>query len=195
MAFNHHTLKSNAEGLQELAWSRYAPGFIQTPSRSIDFIDLLRNNSYSFILKDGSIIQLMYLFDKHQLKKYRYLYYPCPIQLDESFERYEEGLAEFILERLSSMQIEDVPNRAPIRFDFEAGKSAEYHPTSHVTINDQSCRIPLKSPLGFDDFAKFVMENFYAETWQIAEVRKQIKLENYEVCLSNHDRSRIHLTW
>jgi hypothetical protein len=85
--------------------------------------------------------------------------------------------------------------RSPIHFDLAPGATADFHPASHITINDPSCQIPARSPLKFDTFIKFVLENFYLQTWQHSKVRHALAFSQENECLSAHDKGRAYLNW
>jgi hypothetical protein len=85
--------------------------------------------------------------------------------------------------------------KSPIRFDYTPGAAADYHPASHITLNDPSCRIPARAPLNFDTFMKFILENFYFDVWRSQAVIRELAFSHEEDCMSDHDRSRAYLHW
>jgi hypothetical protein len=85
--------------------------------------------------------------------------------------------------------------KSPIRFDYAPGAAADYHPASHITLNDPSCRIPARAPLNFDTFMKFILENFYFDVWRSQAVIRELAFSHEEDCMSDHDRSRAYLHW
>jgi len=85
--------------------------------------------------------------------------------------------------------------RSPIRFDYTPTETAEFHPASHLTVNDPSCRIPARAPLSFDTFIKLIFENFYIEAWQSPSVSRGLAFAQEVECLSEHDKGRAYLQW
>ncbi len=194
--FNYHTVEQAAAGIEKLSWSKPTAGFIGMPACTKDYLDLLSTKSFSLIMHDGGLIQLLYTFQAGTIKKHRLLYYPCPIVLEaDALERFQDGLAEYVTDQLQYLSVEEITFRTPVRFDFEHGVFADYHPSSHITFNSAECRVPLKSALGFFSFAKFVLENFYPEAWGNPDLRSLVVPENYATCLSAHDLSRVHCSW
>jgi hypothetical protein len=85
--------------------------------------------------------------------------------------------------------------KSPIRFDYALGTAVDYHPASHITLNDSSCRIPARAPLNFDTFMKFILENFYFDVWRSQAVIRELAFTHEDDCMSDHDRSRAYLDW
>ncbi|GAA0586727.1 DUF2290 domain-containing protein [Rhizomicrobium electricum] len=166
------------------------------PARLVDYLALLRAGDFSFVLDDGSIVQIAYIFDGASVVRHRLLYYPCPLAIAPlDMIGYEGGLADFIEENFSERLDEYLLLRSPIRFDFDPGDARDYHPASHVTVNDPCCRIPVRSAMGYAMFVKFVLENFYPDIWGDSTVREALSFDEHELCLAAHDKARAHLTW
>jgi hypothetical protein len=126
----------------------------------------------------------------------RLSYYPCPFRIDRGeLEIFGGGLLDFIAEVFMGDLDEHLLLRSPIHFDLAPGATADFHPASHITINDPSCQIPARSPLKFDTFIKFVLENFYLQTWQHSKVGHALAFSQENECLSAHDKGRAYLNW
>jgi hypothetical protein len=124
------------------------------------------------------------------------VYYPCPFSIDTSLlEEFEGGLSDLIREVYMEDLERSVALRSPIRFDYAPESAADFHPASHITINEQTCRIPVRSPMRFDQFMRFILENFYPHVLAEESIADAILKEHDAECLSEHDRGRIHLTW
>jgi hypothetical protein len=194
-----HVLNQLSGTRSTLMWARDNPDaslIIDNPARIMDYISLLERKEYSFLLRDGAIVQLSYTFELNSIDRHRLLYYPCPFSIDfELMQDFDASLSEII----NAVYISDIENsitlKSPIRFDYAPETVKDYHPASHITFNDQSCRIPVKSPMRFDQFMQFILENFYPDVLQDEEISQSILNEHDNDSLSDHDRGRIHLTW
>jgi hypothetical protein len=166
------------------------------PARLEDYITLLVNHEYSYVMHDGGVIQVAYTFERDQIHRHRLMYFPCPFPVtSRDIASYNGGLLDLISDQFMPEIEENLLLKSPIRFDYAPGDAADYHPASHLTINDRSCRIPARAPLRFDTFMKFILENFYLDAWRNEAVFAALAFSNEEDCLSAHDRSRAHLYW
>lgn len=145
---------------------------------------LLEKGYYHGLLFDGSIIQLCCLFQGNDLIKHRFLYYPCPIIFPED----ELGLFQssidvlhlldlYITKEAKQMQsyIENSGFQgycgrlrlfAPIRFDYDLKAKKINHSASHMTVNNEDCRIPVFGPISEGLFIRFILRNFYPQKWE-----------------------------
>ena len=110
-------------------------------------------------------------------------------------EQGQVSLSDLIREVYMEDLERSVVLRSPIRFDYAPEAAADFHPASHITINKHTCRIPVCAPMRFDQFTRFVLENFYPHVLEEAKIANAI-LNQYDAeCLSEHDRGRMHLMW
>ena len=182
-----------------LMWVRDDPDaslIIDDPTRIMDYVTLLERKEYSYLMYDGAIVQVSYVFEGEAIDRHRLLYYPCPFSIDVSLlEQFEASLSDLIREVYMEDLERSVVLSSPIRFDYEPEAAADFHPASHITMNKNTCRIPVRSPMRFDQFTRFVLENFYPHVLEEKKIANAI-LNQYDAeCLSEHDRGRIHLTW
>ncbi|WP_441261237.1 DUF2290 domain-containing protein [Bradyrhizobium sp. 521_C7_N1_3] len=162
----------------------------------LDYLALLERKEYSFLMRDGAIVQVSYTFEGGAIDRHRLLYLPCPFSVDVSLlDQLEVSLSDLIREVYMSDLERSIALRSPIRFDYAPEAAADFHPASHITINEQTCRIPVRSPMRFDQFMRFVLENFYPHVIEEQSIADAILSEHDVECLSEHDRGRIHLTW
>lgn len=169
---------------------------LDDPARISDYIALLDRREYSFLMRDGAIVQVSYTFDKNSIERHRLLYHPCPFSIDqEMLEGGDLSLSDLIREVYMQDLEQSVALASPIRFDYAPDAAADFHPASHVTINRQTCRIPVRSPMRFDHFVRFVLENFYPDALSEGAIEEALLDDRDIECLSAHDRARIHLTW
>lgn len=194
-----HVTERLSNTLSSLIWSREDPDaslIIDDPARIMDYIALIERKEYSYLMHDGSIIQISYTYDAGEIASHRLLYYPCPFQIDISI------LNEFgatISDLIREVYLDDLQGSvslvSPIRFDYAPEAVADFHPASHITVNRQTCRIPVRSPMRFDQFMGFVIENFYPHILSEPSIADTILRAHDAECLSDHDRSRMHFSW
>jgi len=167
------------------------------PARLEDYISLLSNREYSYLMNDGGVIQVSYIFDRDQIERHRLAYYPCPFPITRrDLSPYDNrGILDLINDQFMTEIEENLLLKSPIRFDYAPAAAADYHPASHITLNDPLCRIPARAPLNFDTFMKFILENFYFAAWQSKAVTRELAFNHENDCMSDHDRSRAYLDW
>ena len=197
----HHKIKNLSKTEKSLMWVRENNSslMIDNPSRIGDYISILERQDYSYLMNDGGVIQIAFVYDGNWTAQHRLLYYPCPFLIDlHEIYQADDGplpLVDFIIETFLDDPDKNLLLRSPIRFDYAPTKATDFHPASHLTINDPSCRIPVRSPLGFDTFIKFILENFYINAWKRSKIRKYLIFRQEEGCLSVHDKQRAFLNW
>jgi hypothetical protein len=193
-----HRLLTLSKDEAAIIWSKSGGQgmMISNPARLKDYIDLIDTKNYSYLMMDGAIIQMSFLFTKEKIAGHRLLYYPCPFELDnELINETGSSIVDFIKEVCLPSIEKDIILKSPIRFDYAPEAAKDYHPSSHVTINNSDCRIPVRAPMRFDQFIRFILENFYPVTVSEGKVFGAILGGRDEECLSEHDRSRLHLSW
>jgi hypothetical protein len=170
---------------------------VGNPARLEDYIALLANQEYSYLMSDGGVIQIAYIFDGDQIERHRLAYYPCPFAITyRDLSAYGGGgILDLINDQFMTEIEGNLLLKSPIRFDYVPKAAADYHPASHITLNDPSCRIPARAPLGFDTFMKFILENFYMDAWKNQAVARELTFSHEEDCMSDHDRGRAYLDW
>ena len=196
-----HKIKSLSTTKKSLIWTREkdSPLMIENPSRIRNYLSILQRQDYSYLMNDGGVIQIAFVYDGNRIARHRLLYYPCPFPFDQH-EIHRTGneplpLIDFIVETFMDDLDENLLLRSPVRFDYAPTAADDFHPASHLTINDPGCRIPVRSPLKFDTFIKFILENFYMEIWQHGRIKKNLVFRQEEECLSVHDKHRAFLNW
>lgn len=193
-----HTVARKSASTKDLIWAREGdrPLIFPNPLRVADYLSLIEKLEYSYLMRDGALIQIAYIITNGTIKKHRLAYYPCPFEIGlTDLQRYGGSLFDYIIENFMSDVERTVVLRSPIRFDFAPEAAQDFHPASHITINDQSCRIPVRSPLSFDTFMKFILENFYVAAYGNRAIRAALRFSQEPDCLSPHDRGRAFLNW
>lgn len=193
-----HKVTELSSSRRALSWVRETDEAVMVgnPLRLDDYLSLLKRHDYSYLMSDGGALQISYVFDGSQIERHRLAYYPCPFPVSErEIEEFGGGIIDFILDSYMDSADKHLLLRSPVRFDYAPEASSDFHPASHVTINNPDCRIPVRAPLLFDTFMKFVLENFYIEAWQLPKIASLLKFTNEPTCLSTHDGSRAYLNW
>jgi len=155
---------------------------------------LLENRAFSAILYDGSALQISYIFEGNTVTKHRLCYYPCPLLIAP-----DEVQAESLLDFISNLSAEEVDRRlrlrSPIRFDFDPDSVADDHPSSHMHISFEECRIAVAGPLSAGRFFEFVLRNFYRDAWNSKNGIRDFRIDAHERVISEADRVWAHVNW
>lgn len=85
--------------------------------------------------------------------------------------------------------------RTPVRFDFDPDAAAERHPASHLSLNDQDCRIPVRGPMSLGHFIEFVFRHFYSSVWAKHDFLADTHREPMSRMLTPEHEAWIHLDW
>lgn len=121
---------------------------------------VLLDEAGAFTLKlvDGTLIQLMWEFDRDRLIKHRYAFLPSPISPPSDPSQDVLGLAE----RMGSL-LEDVADElllgGAFRIDFDSEAATDAHPATHLTLFGaglEEGRTPIKGPWCLTRFVQFV---------------------------------------
>jgi hypothetical protein len=193
-----HFVERQSATRKAVMWvrSRDNSPIVSNPVRLEDYVSLLLKREYSYLMHDGGIIQIAYIFNGSHIVRHRLAYFPCPFPITgHDVTYYDGGLADLIVDQFMPKVEEHLLLKSPVRFDYAPEEAADYHPASHITINDSSCRIPARAPLRFDTFMKFILENFYMEVWSNEKIAAALNFTNEEECLSENDRRRAYLHW
>ena len=151
-----------------------------------------KDNNYNIKMIDGALIQLMYLFEDNELKKYRLAFFPSPNleEFQNNSEIYEtdEIYADIIARNIIT---------TPIRFDYDPESYVSIdHPKSHLTIGQyKNCRIPVSAPITPNIFMNFILRNFY----NTAQIKFTDDLDFdiaslFENCIDANEKSILHIS-
>lgn len=158
------------------------------------YISILKDNSFTSLLLDGSIIRMSYTFYRNDLVSHNLWYYPCPLNLPK-----EELLSEPVIDIIDSYSDQHLNLfrfRGPLRFDYDSDRAEEInHPASHVHFIHESCRTPVKRPLSPGTFTKFIFYNFYKEIWDSYEFLKELPEEKFNQTIFPQEEEHIHFAW
>ena len=192
-----HIVTEYANGVCALSWMRTdnSPLMIPAFPRVDDYVDVLRNRNYSFLMSDASIVRLLYTLKGAKIIKHCVTYWPSPFVFDDYALSAEEPLVDVIESFYLDKAREETVLVGQLRFDYDPSSAASNHAASHLTLNRPECRIPVRSPLSFDTFMRFVLENFYQAAWADKPIRDQLKFKQETSCLHKDDTRKIHMNW
>ncbi|MFW5394075.1 DUF2290 domain-containing protein, partial [Yersinia sp. 2544 StPb PI] len=121
-----------------------------------EYITLLSSSQYTFVLFDGSLIQISYTINRNEIVGHRLCWYPSPIdikgvnEIDDIILKLQDILrenCELLEEHLTSPEIiypvnlKGIYNRSPLRFDYSImpDNKKDEHPDVHLHISNENC--------------------------------------------------------
>ena len=126
---------------------------------------IIDNRTYSLLMFDGGLMQIMYAFRSDELQMQRLAYFPSP-GVDERYAHYDPYLRDDIYEEFAEANV--LP--CAFRFDYDATVERHTpvdHPKGHLSIGQfDDCRIPTTGPLTPGQFFDFILRNFYNRAFQ-----------------------------
>lgn len=158
------------------------------------YLSIVKDNSFSCLLTDGSLLRISYTFNRNNLIGHNLWYYPCPLDLPEE-DLIREPLGDLI-EIYAKAGVGYWRFRGPIRFDYDAERAEELtHPEVHVHFIRDDCRTPAKRPLSPGTFFKFVFFNFYRELWNSHPFLRELPEEHFNQTIFPQEERLIHFSW
>lgn len=156
-----------------VGWPNYRPG-ISKQVYAKQYQDLISERQFSFLLIDGSAVQIHYAYDERGLKKVRLALYPVPktvVVEPEQFDLYyDETISEvleshyMLLHELMGQGV-SVSNTTHVRFDYD--RDVTSHSINHLQIDGiQEIRIPFKHLIMPFHFMDFLIKNMYNEDYK-----------------------------
>lgn len=182
---------STHKGQQEISWGRENYSFSENIFCSLsEYCSLIENKQYSMLLWDGSFFQFSFCLHKNKIIKHRLCWYPAPVKINED-EILNFDITSIILEKMKNCNHEDFLSKSPIRFDYAPTDQTADHPSSHVHLNTDYCRIPVKSPLSLDKFMGFIVNNFYPNEIRLPELLRAKSWATPET-ITNDEKRTFH---
>ena len=189
----NHKGYSKSENVTEITWGN--DGFIlkdQEFSTISEYCALIENKQYSMLLTDGSFFQISYSLKRNKIVKHRLCWYPSPIKISTE-DLQDSDISDLVLDKMGSLDLNEFKNRSPIRFDYAPAQKSEEHAEVHLHINEESCRIPVKSPLCLRKFIYFIINNFYEDIKEFESLYKKANTWDVKDTLTNGQKSGLHL--
>jgi len=163
------------------------------PFATVDeYREHLRNQAYSAVLCDGSLLQISYEFYGTKLSGHRLCFYPCPFDVEPEYFQTEPLLDVVDLHRVAADA--SLRLRSPIRFDYDPTKASEGHPAVHVHMLWGHCRCAVDAPLSVGHFLQFVFCNFFPSVWEGHEFLRKWKRVWREKTITDGETCSIHFS-
>lgn len=155
----------------------------------------IMNDDYIYVMLDGSIIDFIYNFKEHgELFTHSLLYYPCPYFIKESERNSGKHIKDILMPFMEfSNNQNNIILNTPVRFDFDISSASEDHPSSHLTIQTNKCRIPIQYPLLPNVFFFFIMKYFLKAPQNLYS--KFNYSDGFNSCLHSNHYNEPHLGW
>ena len=189
--------KQQQSSIIRITWpsqpQNWRQGF-EKPFGSIDeYFAWLKNNQFSAILFDGSMLQISFDLRWGNLIAHRLVYYPCPIELnDEELMLLREFPVIEVIDDYTDTR-DRFRTKSPIRFDFDEKAGTSTHPTSHMTMLTNDCRLPVYGPLSLGHFVTFVFRNFYPNIWEQHEFVREWPTKVERQTIEPSDQDHLHI--
>lgn len=192
--------------IYEVGWSKEGPDIAfalkNVPYRSI-YSYLLKNEQYNFILRDGSLIQLLYKFSAEQLIEQRLCYFPRPRNFSSDFTGEQEEREDIAEEDNSALlesalienETESYDELPLIRIDYNPG---QHKPVSHAATHlhlgyTKNCRIPSSRPVAPITFILFILRSFYPDDLLLGLGEKLEETRSFKETILGEERECVHL--
>jgi hypothetical protein len=156
------------------------------------YLALIRHSRFSWMLFDGSLVQIKYTLKVNDIVAHRYCYIPAPFTFDLREERSQESLTD-IIEAISARDPMGQARRSTLRFEYDPGARALDHPAAHLHINHPICRIPVRSSISVREFVAFLLRFFYADRFDHSALARPSFSQ--QMTLSDEEEESFHLGW
>lgn len=190
---NEHQSFRKSKNRTEITWKN--DGYVlkdETFASVSEYCALIEKKQYSMLLSDGAFFQISYTLERDRIVKHRLCWYPAPIELTTEIID-NESIIDFILQKMNEGALETLRLRSPIRFDYAPDDTKDRHPTVHMHISHEDCRIPVRSPLCLRDFMIFIVDNFYPDLIEITSLYERAGNWNGQDTLTNNEKSKLHM--
>lgn len=159
----------NTQHPATISWSGYQKGIHNHVNYMREYMDVIDNRQFSFLLEDGGAVQIYYQFEGEILRSARQCYFPNPVTLPSSLDGDWRDL-ELTLDEVLSTDDTESPFRASswshVRFDYDA--DANSHDAAHLqhsAINN--LRFPSNKIMTSSVFMDFILYNFYRSRYEV----------------------------
>ena len=182
----------------EIKWDNYKGLAFSLQNQPYDdiFEACRRERDFSFMLIDGSLIQMQYSFQRNNINSHILSFLPNP-----TFEKYQDNPEEFEKLYYGIELFTDILDKKtiifPIRFDYSQTHKEIIHPKIHATFgNYKDCRIPIAKPISPKTFISFILRNFYNYKFIETKIEKLLLSEiNFEYDITENEKKLLHITY
>lgn len=164
---------------------------LHVESSTAHYLESLRQDRLSWLLFDGSIVQVLYSIRGEALRSHRYCYIPAPFVADLRSNSGQDILE--LIEGASAVDPLATPRKSSLRFEFDPIAQRADHAAAHVHINTPECRLPMRGPITVKEFVGFLTKHFYSSDFP-EDLFGNLPFES-DPTISDEEESGFHLGW
>jgi hypothetical protein len=185
--------QQSAEGrVVEIGDTSPLPSDAPTENSANFYLALVRQSKFSWMLFDGSLVQIKYTLKVNEIVAHRYCYIPAPFAFDLREEQSQEALTD-VIEGISIRDPLGQARRSTLRFEYDPVARAKDHPAAHLHINESVCRIPVRSSISVREFVAFLLRFFYSDRFDHSVLARPSF--SGKMTLSDEEEGSFHLGW
>ena len=163
---------------------------VHVESSTAHYLESVRQDRISWLLFDGSIVQMAYRLRGSTITFHRYCYIPAPFERDLRSAGAELGE---LIEGAASVDVLNTRRRSSLRFEYDPAAQTEQHAAAHLHLNSPECRIPMRGPLSVRAFISFLVRFFYPNLFA-ADLCGEVYFEHDSTITGLEERG-FHLSW
>ncbi|MDJ0660884.1 MAG: DUF2290 domain-containing protein [Crocosphaera sp.] len=189
---NFPICKSFPDKLYQVTYANMQDLSIVLKNRKYEEIydELESNNNFNIKMIDGTLLQILYTYQKKKLISHRLAFFPSPYL--ESFQNEPEIYED---DEIYADILEKNIMAVPIRFDYDPKNFQELdHPKCHLTLGQfKNCRIPVSLPITPSLFISFILRNFYNTAFQKFSNELIFQDALFDETITNLEKNLLHL--
>lgn len=155
------------------------------------YLEIIKEGKFSWMLFDASLVQIWYRIRGGEVVSHRFCYIPAPFEVDLRSGSGASDLDE-IIEGGSSADPLDQSRRTILRFECDPSAQAANHPVTHLHLNSNNCRIPMRSAITVREFVNFLVRFFYSTQFDPEIVGTRFEGAS---TLSDEEQQSFHINW
>jgi hypothetical protein len=164
---------------------------IPAESSASHYLACVQQDRLSWLLFDGSLVQISYRLRGDAMRAHRYCFIPAPFDLDLRADT--GGQVGDWIEGMNVADPLNLPRRSILRFEYDQDAQAENHAAAHLHLNTPHCRIPMRGPISVNEFIAFLIRFFYSHHFA-QDVTGEAKFE-YAPSITEAEERSFHLAW
>jgi hypothetical protein len=155
------------------------------------YCSAVRNGNFSAILRDGSLLQMCYYFERREIVGHRLCYFPAPCEMDEGLLD-DFGPAD-VVEMIMEQEPSSLRLRSPLRFDYSAF-APEAEPQCHLHLLFDGSRLPVFGPLSLGRFCGLVFQLFYPRVYESHRFLRELAVAALPRTIREAEERTMHLS-
>ena len=164
-------------------------GYVESSTNH--YLETLRQDRFSWLLFDGSFVQVAYRMRAKAITFHRYCYIPAPFDIDLR-SRFGTELWESI-EGAASADPLNTPHRTSLRFEYDPAAQTEQHAAAHLHLNLPDCRIPMRGPVSVREFISFLTRFLYPTVFR-PDLCGELTFD-HDSTITDIEERGFHLNW